>query len=148
MYDTLLVVHNLVRWVVLLAGVLAFARAIRGAISGTAWTSADGRTAAMFTGSVHLQLLLGIALYAVSPVTRQAIGDMGAAMRDPVTRFVAVEHPALMLVAVALATAAGPISRRAVDDPARFRRLALLVGLALVAIAAGIPWAKPLVRGL
>jgi hypothetical protein len=148
MYEILLVVHNLMRWAVLIAGLLAFARALRGSMSDVAWSTDDRRTSAIFTGTVHLQLLLGLALYAISPITRAAMGDMAVAMRDPATRNIAVEHPAMMILAVILATAAGPVARRAATDRGRFRRLALLVGLALVAIVAGIPWGRPLVRGL
>lgn len=148
MYDLLLVVHNVLRWVVLLAGLLAFARALRGALAGSPWTATDGRAAAIFTGTVHLQLLLGIALYALSPLTRQAMADMGTAMRDAATRQIAVEHPTLMVLAAVVATAAGPVARRAPTDAARFRRLAVMLGLALALILAGIPWARPLVRAL
>lgn len=148
MYHILLVAHNLLRWAVLLAGLLAFARALRGALSHTAWTTDDRRTASIFTGTVHLQFLVGIVLYAVSPITRAAMANMGEAMRDPATRQIVVEHPVLMLVAVALATASGPFARRGVTDAAKFRRLALFVGLTLAVILAGIPWSRPLVRGL
>jgi len=148
MYHILLVAHNLLRWAVLLAGLLAFARAMRGALSNIAWSSDDRRTASIFTGTVHLQFLVGIVLYAVSPLTRSAMANMGEAMRDPATRQIVVEHPVLMLIAVALASAAGPVARRGTTDVAKFRRLALFVGLTLVAILAAIPWARPLVRGL
>jgi hypothetical protein len=144
----LLTLHNLVRWLVLLLAVVAFARALQGIKGGVAYTSGARRAVSRFMMSVHVQLLLGIMVYGLSPLTRHAMGDMKAAMADKDIRFMVVEHPTFMLLGVIAATVTGVIARRGPDDTVRHRRAAIGVGIALVLILAGMPWQRPMVPGL
>ena len=153
MYPLMLVVHSLLRWVVLAAGLVAFGRAVAGTRGRRAWTAGDDRAGQLFVGTLDLQLLIGIALYLVfSPITRAALQDFGAAMSSPILRFWAVEHILGMVIAVALAHI-GRVRIRKTNDPVRRHKLAaIFFGLALVAILATIPWpgmpaGRPLFRG-
>ncbi len=63
---------------------------------------------ALFTLIVsHIQLLIGIVLYFVSPYF-QAFGEggMGGVMKDSTLRLYLVEHPLIMVIAVILITLA------------------------------------------
>jgi len=140
----LLALHNLTRWLVLLFAVVALVRSLKGVNGGVDYTTGARRSLSFFTMSVHLQLLLGIVLYGVSPLMRHAMEDLPAAMRDPHLRLFVVEHPALMVLAAAVATVSGVIARRGPDDAVRHRRAAIGVTLALGLILAGIPWQRPL----
>ena len=142
-----LALHNLVRWLVVLLAIVALLRALKGIHGGADYATGARRSLSFFTMALHLQLLLGVILYGVSPLARHAMGDMGAAMRDPGVRFFVVEHPALMLLGVAVATATGVIARRGPDDTVRHRRAAIGVALALGLILAGMPWQRPVVPG-
>jgi hypothetical protein len=153
MYSLLLVVHSLLRWVVLAAGLVAFGRAVAGMRGRRPWTTGDDRAGQLFVGMLDLQFLIGIALYLVfSPITRAAFQDFGAAMGSPMLRFWAVEHLFGMVIAVALAHV-GRVRVRKTTDPVRRHKLtAIFFGLALVAIFATIPWpgmpaGRPLFRG-
>ena len=153
MYPLMLVVHSLLRWVVLAAGLVAFGRAVAGMRGRRAWTAGDDRAGQLFVGMLDLQLLIGIALYLVfSPITRAAFQDFGAAMASPILRFWAVEHILGMVIALALAHI-GRVRVRKTTDPVRRHKLAaIFFGLALVAILATIPWpgmpaGRPLFRG-
>lgn len=146
MYEIVLGTHNVVRWLMLLAGVYAFARACRGWMGNHHWHVQDTQAGKMFAGVASLQLLLGVILYIfLSPVTRQAFSDFGAAMRTPDIRFYAVEHLVLMLVAVALAHIGVKRAGKATDERVRHRVSAIFFGLSLVAMLAGIPWDRALV---
>jgi hypothetical protein len=153
MYPLMLVVHSLLRWVVLAAGLVAFGRALAGMRGRRAWTAADDRAGQLFVGMLDLQLLIGIALYLVfSPITRAAFQDFGAAMGNSMLRFWAVEHILGMVIAVALAHIGRVRTRRAMDPVRRHKLTAIFFGLALVAILATIPWpgmpaGRPLFRG-
>jgi hypothetical protein len=153
MYALMLVVHSLLRWVVLAAGLVAFGRALAGMRGRRAWTVGDDRAGQLFVGTLDLQLLIGLLLYFVlSPITRAAFQDFGAAMGSSMLRFWAVEHVFGMVVAVALAHV-GRVRVRKTTDPVRRHKLAaIFFGLALVAIVATIPWpgtpaVRPLFRG-
>jgi hypothetical protein len=83
MYGIVLTLHSLLRWVVLIASIVAAARGIAGWRSRRPWTLADERAGFWFVLALDLQLLLGLTLYAVlSPLTRGAFHDFGGAMRD------------------------------------------------------------------
>jgi hypothetical protein len=151
MYAIVLTIHSWLRWIVLLAGVVAFLRSAVGASRRTRWTPADDRTGFWFTIVLDTQVLLGLVLYVfLSPFTRAAFGDLGEAMRNSGLRFWAIEHTFGMIIGVALAHV-GRVRARKTDSLRRHRVVAIFFGLALVAIAASIPWpgmpaGRPLLR--
>jgi hypothetical protein len=153
MYPLMLVVHSLLRWVVLAAGLVAFGRALGGMRRHRAWTAGDDRASQLFVGTLDLQLLIGLVLYfGLSPITRAAFQDFGAAMGSPILRFWAVEHILGMVIAVALAHVGRVRVRKTTDLMRRHKLAAIFFGLALVAMVATIPWpgmpaARPLFRG-
>jgi hypothetical protein len=152
MYAAVLFLHSWLRWLVLLFALIAIGRAISGAISRRPWLPADDRAAALFTRSLDLQVLLGLLLYFVlSPITRAALSDFGGAMQVDATRFWAVEHVFGMLVGVALSHVGVKRAQRIQDHGRRHKVVAIFFALALIAIAAAIPWpgtpnARPLFR--
>jgi len=148
-YLTTLTLHSWIRWVVILIGLLAFARAVRG--RGRAWTAADDRVGFWFVMLLDLQVLIGLVLYVwLSPTTHEAFRDVGVAMKSSGLRFWAVEHGFGMLVGLALAHV-GRVRIRKADASRRHKLAAIFFGLALVAILASIPWpgmpnGRPLLR--
>lgn len=143
MYAIVLTIHSLLRWAVLAAGLAAVVR-------GGAKDESAGK---WFTILLDVQMLLGLLLYFVlSPFTRAALGDFGAAMGNSQLRFFAVEHVFGMVIALALAHIGRAKVRKAPAD--RKAKLAMIFyGLALVAIVASIPWpgmpaGRPLFRWL
>jgi hypothetical protein len=151
LYAAVLLIHSYLRWVVILAGLLAFGRAVSGSSGRKPWTPADDRAGFWFVTAIDLQMLLGILLYGfLSPFTRQAFGDFGAAMKDPTQRFWVVEHIAGMLIGLALVHV-GRVRTRRTDSLRRHKVAAIFFGLALAAILASIPWpgmpaGRPLLR--
>lgn len=149
MYSYVLAFHNIVRWLVLAAGILAVILSWRGWLGRRQWTAGEARATRAFVGLLDLQLLVGLSLFAVfSPLTRDAFRDFGAAMRDAPVRYFLVEHPLIMLFAVGAAHIGAVRVRRAGSDPERFQRASIWLGLSLAALAGFIPWARPLVPSL
>ncbi|MBI2828081.1 MAG: hypothetical protein HYX77_02260 [Acidobacteria bacterium] len=154
MYLATLVIHSLLRWAVLASGIAAFVRALAGARARREWGTADSRAGLWFVIAVDVQLLLGLALYlGLSPITQVAFQDFGAAMRNSMLRFWAVEHIFGMLVAVVLVHVGRVRVRKTTDAVRRHKLAAIFLGLALLAIALTIPWpgmpaARPLFRAL
>jgi hypothetical protein len=141
MYLPVLVLHSLLRWLVLVAGLLAVVRALTGLFGPRPWTPTDDRAGRLFTIALDVQVAIGLLLYgALSPVTRGAFEDLGAAMRNSTLRYWAVEHVALMLGALALAHVGRARIRRARLDAARHRQAAVFFGIALVLVFLAIPW--------
>lgn len=144
MYPFVLGLHNIIRWAVLILGLLAIVRAFLGWTGKKPWTGLDNRLGLFFTISLDVQLLLGLLLYGVlSPITTGAFADFGAAMSDPSARFWLVEHIFTMVVAVVLAHVGRSLSKKAPTDVAKHQRAAIFFTLALLLVLAGIPWSRP-----
>ncbi len=147
MYAITLSLHNLLRWVVLIAAVFAVMRAISGWLGRTAWTPSSAVPGRILTISLDIQFLIGILLYAVlSPVTKAAFADMGAAMKEGQIRFFVAEHLVFMVVALVLAHMGKVLAPKAATDARKYRRAFIWYGLATLLILAGMPWWRPMFR--
>jgi hypothetical protein len=147
LYLTALTVHSYLRWLVIVAAVAAVVCALLGRLRGRPFKPGGRKFGAIYTGLLDLQLLLGIYLYAASPVVRAALANMSAAMKQKELRFFAVEHATAMLIAVVLAHVGSIRSKRAPDDKTAYSRALLWYGASLIALYIGIPWWRPLLRG-
>jgi len=152
MYSSALWLHSLLRWAVLLVGLVAWFRAIGAKTAKRPWTPKDELWGLLLTIAADLQLLVGLALYFVlSPITRMGMRNLAAAMQIPTARFFTVEHVFGMLIAIALIHV-GRVKIRKAADPARKHRLAMIFfGIALILIIISTPWpgmpvARPLLR--
>ncbi len=147
MYLFLLSLHNILRWVVVLAGVVAIVRAFIGLSGKRPFTALDNRLSLAFTISLDVQVLLGLLLYGVfSPLTTGAFANFGAAMGDSDLRFWLVEHISVMIVALALAHIGRSRAKKAATDSAKYKQIAIFFTLAFLAILVATPWFRPLFR--
>lgn len=140
-YAMVLTIHSLVRWVVVIAGIIAVIMAYAGWFGNRRWTSSTVRLNMLFTTFLDLNVLLGIFLYIIlSPITRGAFQNMGDAMRDSNVRFFTVEHLLIMLVAVVVAHIGSSRAKKAADDKGKFKQAAIFFTIAMILIFLGIPW--------
>src|ERR1700761_2099820 len=103
LYLTVLTVHSYLRWLVVIAAVAAVICAFLGMIRGRPFKPGGRKFGAIYTGLLDLQLLIGIYLYATSPIVHAALANMAAAMKQKELRVFAVEHLTTMIIAVVLA---------------------------------------------
>ncbi len=89
----------------------------------------------------HIQFLIGLAWYFMSPSYKhmKEIG-MGAAMKDSLTRLLTVEHPLLMILAIILITIGFSKHKKKEKAGAKFKTLTIYYGIALLLILGRIPW--------
>ena len=150
MYEAVLIAHSWIRWFALVSAFGATLAVLRNQVQGD--RSIADRWGLMLIMSLDLQLLIGLLLYLVVSPNMQAIrADFGGAMKDPVSRFWAVEHITLMFVAIALAHVGRVLARKAADVNAKRTRLLICFGLTTLLLLAGIPWpglraGRPLLR--
>ena len=140
MHRALLTAHSLNRWFVIVLLLIALGRGIAGWSRGREWAGGDDLTARLLIIVLDVQLLLGVALYAVSPIVRAGWSDLGATMGNRVLQFWTVEHAPTMILAIVIVHVGRIIARRADNDRRRFRVSTLTVGVATLLILAGIPW--------
>ena len=132
--------HSLLRWIVILACLWALLRVWSGFFGRSEWTRKDQTAGLIFTSLLNLQFILGLILYGISPITRSAMMNFAAAMKDSMLRFYAVEHLAGMLLAVVIAQVGYSTSKRAGTDRGKFLRAAIAYSIAALLILASIPW--------
>jgi hypothetical protein len=144
MYNFILAAHNIVRWLILVAAVVVIVQAFVGWLGKKEWSKADNLAGIIYVSVMDLNVLLGFILYLfLSPLTRQAFVDFGAAMGNSVLRFFAVEHIFVMLVALALAHIGRSLSKKAAEPIKKHRAAAIWYTLSLLAILIMIPWDRP-----
>ena len=103
MYIGFLHIHDTLRWLILLSIVITLFKYLSGWIGNQSWQKVDNIIGIVFVSLMDLQFLTGFVLYFfLSPLTKIAFSDMGAAMKNADLRFYAVEHILIMLVAIVL----------------------------------------------
>jgi hypothetical protein len=143
MYTGFLHLHDTLRWLVLLSLVVTLVKYIFGWFGNQSWKKTDNILGIVFTSLMDIQLLTGLVLYFfLSPVTKLAMSDFGAAMKDPGLRFYAVEHFSMMLIAVILVHIGRAKSKKAKTDSAKFKTATIFFLISLVVILAAIPWSR------
>ncbi len=140
MQALLVVLHSWLRWALLLSLFSTLGSALGGWLGARPWGALQRRLGIVSIALFDTQILLGIALYLVSPYTPHSAADFRASMHDPVLRFYAVEHATGMLLGAILLHVFWAHAKRARSDAARHKRLALGVALALLFVLKGIPW--------
>ncbi len=149
MHAFILAVHNVLRWIVLILLILALVRALSGWFGKREWTSSDRKVGVFYSVSLDVELLLGLILYFVlSPITKSAFSNFGAALENPGLRFFVFEHFLMMILAVVFAHVGVATAKRADESILKHRRTAIWFGLSLIAILLGMPWFRPLLPGL
>jgi hypothetical protein len=139
MYSTLLALHSWLRWIALIATIGTALAAVRGKITGG--DSLADRWGMIAMMVLDTQMLLGLLLYFVVSPNMAAIRDnFAGAMKDPASRFWAVEHITAMFAAIALAHVGRVLARKAATDSAKRSRLLICFGLATALMLAGMPW--------
>lgn len=146
-YTLTLAAHNVMRWVILVLAIYALYRVFAGLFGKREWTEADRKALSFYSIGMDIQLLLGLLLYFVfGGWFGMVTSDTAAVMSNSNMRFFAVEHIAVMVVAVILAHVAVVTAKRAATSAGKFRNGAIFVTLSVLAVLFAIPWAtRPLV---
>lgn len=147
MYSIILSIHNLVRWIVILAALYALFRAYRGWIGKNSWAEADRKAGLYFSITFDVEFLLGLILVVVSPFVRSLISNFQNAMTVDEFRMI-LDHIPLMLVALVMIHLTSVFAKRGEDDLSKHRRAAIGYTLAFILMILAIPWTRPLLLGL
>lgn len=134
MYSMLLHAHSGLRWLVLIFIIAAVV---------TAWSNWSKKSAYplgkmplfgfIFT---HIQLLLGLALYGISPKVQFASG----VMKDSMFRFFTVEHIAMMILATVLITLGYIKAKKQAPEAQGHKTIFTYYLIGLILILVSIPW--------
>jgi hypothetical protein len=131
-------------WAYLVVLMLAFAvvNAILGISKKREFTDKDVRIGLFTLIISHIQLLIGLGWYFMSPAYKALKVDSAAVMGNSAARLLAIEHPLMMLIALVLITIGWSKHKKKTEDVAKFKTFALFYGLALLLILSRIPWSQ------
>lgn len=135
MYNGLLHAHSGLRWVALILLIYSVFNALSKKKSGE-FTDGDKKLTLFTMISAHVQLLIGLVLYFISPKVSFSEGFM----KDSVLRFYTMEHILLMLIALVLITMGYSKVKKSTESSDKFKHIIVCFGIALVLIIAAIPW--------
>ena len=129
-------------WAYLVLAILIFTvvNAIIGLKQKKEFTDKDLRLGLFTLILSHIQLLIGLGWYFMSPWFKALKSNIGEVMGDKAVRLLAVEHPIMMILAIVLITIGWSKHKKKTEDEAKFKTFVVFYGLALLLILSRIPW--------
>lgn len=152
MYPILLSLHSLVRWLVVVSLLLSLVVAYRGWIQRKSFTKANNSLRHWTATIAHIQLILGVSIYFLSPIITYFWENYHDALHQRALRFFGMEHSLMMLVAIVIVTIGSAKAKRKKTDLDKFKTIAIWYTIGLVIILVNVPWpfspfaARPLFR--
>jgi hypothetical protein len=140
MYEGLLYLHSLLRWVILIFLLAAICKSF--ADRGGAFTAIHQKLGLVLVICCDVILLIGLYQWFAGSWGLKSIkaNGMSVVMKDPLLRFFAVEHITAMIIAIVLVHIGRSYSKKDVPDTVKHKRTVLFFGLALLIILISVPW--------
>ncbi|MDC0643724.1 hypothetical protein OAP39_03925 [Flavobacteriaceae bacterium] len=141
MYSVLKTIHSYWAYLALLILIISVVNALIGMSSKKAFVAKDLRLSLFGLIFAHIQLLIGLVLYFVSPWFEQwSTLGIGGVMKDAQTRLYLVEHPFTNIIAIVLITMGWSMHKRQTQDAKKFSRIGIFYTLGLLLLLSRIPW--------
>ncbi len=141
MYNTVKLIHSYWAYLVLAVLIIASINAIFKSLRGKEYEAKDFRISLFTLIISHIQLLIGLLLYFVSPRLEffSELG-MGGVMKDAVNRLYLVEHPLINIIAVVFITIGYSKHKKKLTSQSKLKMIAIFYTIALVLFLSRIPW--------
>ncbi|QQL49546.1 cytochrome B [Mucilaginibacter ginkgonis] len=133
-YTIVKYLHSGLRFVVAILLLLAIVNALIGWLGNKTYTNGNRKLNLFAMISAHTQLLVGLALYFISPFVQFGANTM----KDSATRYWTVEHISMMIFAIILITIGYSRSKKAQEPASKHRTVAIFFTLAIIVIIAAI----------
>ncbi|WP_445665880.1 hypothetical protein [Fodinibius sp. AD559] len=136
MYTGFQHLHSGLAYLVLLILVGVIGYALMNFINNKPFTEKARKFSLVGLIAAHIQLLIGLVLYFISP----NVMFSGEAMGDAMSRLYLLEHPLTMIIGIVLITIGYSKAKSGDDDAARYKKILIFYGLGLFLILLRIPW--------
>ena len=134
-------IHSYWAYLVLLILIIAVVNAVIGLTSKKEFKAKDLRISLFALIASHIQLIIGfIAFYTSNFYTTLRSVGMGEVMKNSELRKPLIEHPVMILIAIALITIGFSKHKKKTSDNAKFKTITVFYGIALLIILGMIPW--------
>lgn len=138
MYTGLQHLHSYLAYLVLLGILFSIIMAVTGSTNNRPFADRDRKMALIGLIPTHLQWVIGLILYLVSPLGLSNFS--GTTMGDSVSRLYMLEHPLMMILGVILITVGYSKAKRQIGDTKGFRSIYIFYSIGLILILVRIPW--------
>ena len=140
MYNFIQKFHSGWAYLALLILVIAVVNSLSGMSSKKEFTLKDRKIALFALIAIHIQFLVGIILYFISPNGLQMIKTVGMGGLTTESRLLALEHPLINIIAITLITIGWSKHKKLLTGESKFKTFSIFYGLGLVLILSRIPW--------
>jgi len=156
MDNAMVLLHSYLRWLLLVLLLASIIKSYSGMSYKKTLSAADKKLWLFTMISAHTTLLVGLYLiffgrygvftYKLPPETK--------VMKDSFLRFFWVEHPVMMIIAIALITVGRGQAKKSIPDAVKYKKAFWFFLIALLVILAAIPWpaykevGRPLIPGV
>ena len=111
------------------------------------YTNFDSRLRKITISIFHIQLILGVTLYFISPLVQFFFNDMTEGIHSREIRFFAMEHSLMMFISIIIVTVGAVKIKRKKTSVLKHKATLVWFSVALVIILLNIPWEfSPLVN--
>jgi cbb3-type cytochrome oxidase subunit 3 len=136
MYTFVQKFHSGWAYIALLLLVFAVVNSFLGKSSKKEFIAKDRKIALFGLIATHMQLVIGLILYFLSPLGSASIGQMA----ESDVRLTWLEHPIINILAIVLITIGWSKHKKATTAKAKFNCIFIFYGLGLLLILSRIPW--------
>ncbi|MFT5231217.1 MAG: heme/copper-type cytochrome/quinol oxidase subunit 2 [Planctomycetota bacterium] len=142
--EILKMIHSFWAYLVVLAVAVATINALMGYLGKKEYQPKDFRIALFTLIVTHIQLLIGLIIYFVSPLGLQSFSTNGMSevMGNSLLRLYAVEHPLMMIITVVFITVGYSKHKTKLVSGPKFKMLAVFYTLGLLCLLSRIPWSQ------
>ena len=140
MYSTVLTLHSIFRWLVLLSLCYAIYKAYKGYYSKSDFSFLDNKVRHWTATIAHIQLTLGVLVYIKSPIIKYYFSDFENLVSDWNLTFFGLFHFILMISAIVLITIGSAKAKRKKTAPEKFKTILVTYSIALIIIFIAVPW--------
>lgn len=142
MYQTVQVLHSYWAYLLLLIVTLATFNALVKFFGKKEFHNHDLRITLFALIVSHIQLLIGLVLYFVSPNGLSAIKDYGMGGLTSLARQLAVEHPFVGILGVVFITIGFSKHKKKLTSTNKFKVISIFYLIALLLYFSRIPWSN------
>ena len=142
MYTSVQFIHSWWAYLTLFMVLIATLNALAGFFGNKEYQPRDFRLSLFALIVTHIQFLIGLMLFFVSPLGMKSISDNGMSeiMKDSNLRLYVVEHPMVMILTIVFITIGYSKHKKKLVSKPKFKVLAIFYTIALVLMLSRIPW--------
>ena len=134
-------IHSYWAYIVLVILIFAVVNATIGFTQKKKFTDKDLRIGLFTLIVAHIQLLIGLGWYFMSPWFK-VLKDSSGEVMDKATGLLVAEYPIMITLAIVLITIGWSKHKKKTTDIAKFKTVAIFYGIALLLILSETPWSN------